>query len=291
MKVVTEDHVCYSMSPKNKPAMTIPQGEVFRLDAKDCYSNRLKSEKDFFTAKMWDTVNPATGPVFIEGAHKGDILEIEIVDIKIRDYAVMSLEHGSGALGKFIEGQETTILPVREGKLVISENLSIRVNPMIGVIGTATEEDTLNGTPGEHGSNMDCKIITAGSTVYLPVNVEGALLAAGDIHALMGDGESCICGAEVSGSITMRAAVASRKIPTPCVETDRFFYFIGSAKSLDECEKIVLGKAHVFLTNSMMMKANEAARIMSLAGDLQVCQIVDPLKTMRFSIPKDILPG
>lgn len=75
------------------------------------------------------------------------------------------------------------------------------------------------------------------------------------------------------------------------METDGAFYFIGSAKSLDECEKIVLGKAHVFLTSSMMMKANEAARIMSLAGDLQVCQIVDPLKTMRFSIPKGVLPG
>jgi amidase len=291
IKVVTENNACYSMSAKNKPVLNVNQGEIFRLETKDCYSNKLKTEKDFFTREMWDTVNPATGPVFINGTKKGDILKIEILEIKIRDFAIMSLEHGSGALGEFIEGQETSVLPVKDGKLVINEKLSLPVNPMIGVIGTATEENTLNGTPGEHGSNMDCKIITAGSTVYLPVNVEGALLAAGDIHALMGDGEACICGAEVSGSITMRATVASRKIPTPCVETDAAFYFIGSAKSLDECEKIVLGKAHKFLKDVIMMKANEAARIMSLVGDLQVCQVVDPLKTMRFAIPKHVLPN
>jgi amidase len=105
----------------------------------------------------------------------------------------------------------------------------------------------------------------------------------------MGDGEACICGAEVSGSITMRASTVPWRIPTPCVETDGAFYFIGSAKTLDECEKIVLRKAHNFLENVFMMKANEAARLMSLVGDLQVCQVVDPLKTMRFAIPKHVL--
>lgn len=289
MKTVTEDLACYSMSVKNKPALTVNQSEVFKLETKDCYSNNLKSEKDFFTMKMWDTVNPATGPVFIKGVKKGDILKVEIIDIAIRDYAIMSLEHGSGSLGEFIEGRETTVLAVKDGRLIISESLSIQVNPMIGVIGTATEDGIPTGTPGEHGGNMDCKIITAGTAIYLPVNVEGALLAAGDIHALMGDGESCICGAEVSGSITLKATVASLKIPTPCVETEEAFYFIGSAKTLDECEGIVLRKAHSFLKNTVKMKANEAARIMSLACDLQVCQIVDPLKTMRFAVPKRVL--
>lgn len=289
MKTVTADHACYSMSPKNKPALTVKQGEVFRLETKDCYSNNLKSEKDFFTMAMWDTVNPATGPVFIEGAKKGDILKVEILDMAIRDYAVMSVEHGSGALGEFIEGRETTLLPIKDGKLLINESLSIPVNPMIGVIGTAPEDDVPTGTPGEHGGNMDCKIITEGCTVYLPVNTEGALLAAGDIHALMGDGESCICGAEVSGSITMKATISARRIPTPCIETSEAFHFIGSAKTLDECEGIVLRKAHSFLRDFAMLKANEAARLMSLACDLQVCQIVDPLKTMRFAIPKRVI--
>ena len=115
MKIVSEEHACYSMSAKNKPVLTVNQGEIFRLETKDCYSNNLKTEEDFFTREMWNTVNPATGPVFINGTKKSDILKIEILEIKIRDFAIMSLEHGSGALGEFIEGQETTVCVETDG--------------------------------------------------------------------------------------------------------------------------------------------------------------------------------
>ena len=161
---------------------------------------------------------------------------------------------------------------------------------MIGVIGTApTGESILNGTPGEHGGNMDCREITEGASVYLPANVDGALLSAGDLHALMGDGEVCICGAEVSGEIILRAEIVRAFLPTPCVETQSHVHFIGSAEGLDECEELVLRKSHAYLTHRLGLGANEAARIMSLIGDLHVCQVVDPLKTMRFSLPKCLL--
>jgi len=136
---------------------------------------------------------------------------------------------------------------------------------------------------------MDCKIITEGTSVYLPVNVKGALLSAGDLHAVMGDGEVCICGAEVSGRITLKASIAGSFIPTPCVETKSHIYFIGSAKKLDEAEQIVLAKAFTFLNRCLRLSANDSARIMSLTGDLQVCQVVDPLKTMRFSLPRSFI--
>jgi amidase len=158
---------------------------------------------------------------------------------------------------------------------------------MIGVIGTAPAgAPVLNGTPGEHGGNMDCKLIAAGAIVYLPVNAPGALLCLGDLHALMGDGEVCICGAEVSGEVTLRARAGQSALPTPCVETDKHYHFIGSALTLDACEALVLAKAHRFLAGAGGLGANGAARAMSLLGDLAVCQVVDPLKTMRFSIPK-----
>ncbi len=290
MKTVKDSEVCYSMSPDNTPVLSVDSGEVFRLETKDCYSNNLKTAKDVFTMEMWDTVNPATGPVFVNGAKPGMKIKVDILEIETRDYAVMCVEHGGGALGDFTEGVETKLYPVSGGRIVINEKLSLPVNPMIGVIGTAPEKGgVLNGTPGEHGANMDCKIITAGSSVYLPVNTEGALLAAGDIHAIMGDGEVCICGAEVSGKITMKVFLYDGNLPTPCVETDDAVCILASAKTLDECEKAVLGKTHKYLTDAFQLSANEAARIMSLIGDLQVCQVVDPLKTMRFSLSKKVL--
>ncbi len=287
---ITRDKVCFSMSSENKPIVEVAQDKVFRLETEDCYSGNLKSPQDKFTKDMWDTVNPATGPVYITGLEPGSILRVEIVEINIRDYAVMCVEHGAGALGKFIEGVETTILPIKNNFLILNETLSIPIQPMIGVIGTAPAgEPVLNGTPGEHGGNMDCKVITAGSIVYLPVNTKGGLLSLGDLHAVMGDGEVCICGAEVSGEVTLKASLESSRIPTPCVETESHFHFIGSALSLDECEGIVLRKAHTFLTEVVKMSANDAVRTMSLVGDLCVCQVVDPLKTMRFSVPKMLL--
>lgn len=289
---ITKDKVCFSMSSTNKPVVDVDQDKLFCVETEDCYSGNLKSPQDKFTKDMWNTVNPATGPVYITGLEPGSILRVEIAEINTRDYAVMCVEHGSGALGEFIEGVETSVLPIRNNCLILSETLSIPIQPMIGVIGTApAEEPVLNGTPGEHGGNMDCKLITAGSVVYLPVNTRGALLSLGDLHAVMGDGEVCICGAEVSGEVILEVREESSYIPTPCVETESHFHFIGSAFTLDECEQIVLKKAHTFFTKVAKMSANDAARAMSLLCDLRVCQVVDPLKTMRFSIPKILLPN
>jgi len=291
MKTLSRDSVCYKMSAANEPAMHVAAGEVFRLETQDCYSGNLRSPQDKFTKQMWATVNPATGPVYIDGATQGDILRVEIRRIELADQAVMNLAEGMGALADRIECNETVILPIRDGKVIVNESLQLDVRPMIGVIGVAPAgaAEILNGTPGEHGGNMDCKQIAAGASVYLPVNADGALLAAGDMHAVMGDGEVCICGAEVSGTITLSASIAGKALPTPAVEDAEWLMFIGSAESLDDCERIVLDKAHSFLTDCVGLGANDAARLMSLAGELRVCQVVDPLKTMKFMLPKNVL--
>ena len=292
MKRLTKDHVCYRMSRDNAPAITVALGEPISIEAEDCYSGNLRTEDDVFTKDMWDTVNPATGPVYVEGAEPGGVLRVEIERIDTRDYAVMCVERGAGALADFIEGVETRILPIAGGRLRVSDRLSLPVRPMIGVIGVAPEGDPiLNGAPGEHGGNMDCARITAGVSLYLPIYTEGALLSLGDIHAVMGDGEVCICGAEVSGDVTLRAFPISSDIPTPCVETPDDLLFIASALTLDACEKLVLAKAHRYLTGPRGLSPNDAARLMSLAGDLGVCQVVDPLKTMKFTFPREILEG
>jgi amidase len=111
----------------------------------------------------------------------------------------------------------------------------------------------------------------------------------GDIHALMGDGEVVICGAETSGEILLRAQPLRRMLPTPCVVTGEDIMFLASAKKLDQCEPMVLDKAHRFLTGVMKLKPNEAGRLMSLVGQLRVSQVVDPLKTMKFMLPLKVL--
>ncbi len=284
---IGKDKICYTMSASHPPVAEVDLGELFLVETEDCYSGRLRTPDDHFTSDLWDTVNPATGPIAIRGVRPGSVLRVEVVEIRTRDFAVMCLEHGAGALGRQVEGLETSILPIRDGRLWLNEALGIPLRPMIGVIGTAPAgEPVLNGTPGEHGGNMDCKEISAGSCLYLPIAVPGALLSVGDLHAVMGDGEVGICGAEVSGEVLLRASQINWALPTPCIETSTHLSFIASAKTLDACEGLVLEKAHRFLVDIEGLAANEAVRWMSLLGDLQVCQVVDPLKTMRFSLPK-----
>lgn len=290
MKRVPRTSAVYRMSKSNPVAMMVKPGETFTVEAQDCYSGNLKGPGDRFTKEMWPTVNPATGPIYVNGAMPGDILRVEIQKITTADHAVMCVERGAGALADRIEGIETTILPIRDGKLFVRENLALPMRPMIGVIGVAPDDGAIpTGTPGEHGGNMDCKEVVQGSAVHLPVYVEGALLALGDIHALMGDGEVCICGAETSGEVVLRCTLLKSRLPTPCIETIDQILFVASSLKLDECEKLVVDKAHRYLTSNLRLKANEAARIMSLVGELRVCQVVDPLKTMKFLLPKAVL--
>lgn len=291
LKQLPKNKFCCSMSGQNAPNLHVSVGETFALETEDCFSGTIQTPQDASSREMRPPGNPATGPVFIEGTAPGDILCVEIEKIETADQAIMLVEKNLGALGELVDGLEIKFLPIRDGRLVICETLSVPVRPMIGVLGVAPPgEPVPTITPGSHGGNMDCKEITAGSSVYLPVAVEGALLAGGDLHAVMGDGEVCICGAEVSGRIVLRTRVLpSPLLPTPCVETREHLLLLASAETLDECERKVLQKAHRFLVDLIGLSPNESARIMSLLGELGVCQVVDPLKTMKFMFPKEAL--
>ncbi len=290
MQRLTREHVCYAMSRENAPAMRVAAGETFRVETEDCYGGCLRSAEDRIPPERGSFGNPATGPIYVEGAEPGDLLKVSVLGIETRDWAVMRVAPGKGAVPDGIESDEVMILPIHDGEVTFHSKLHIPVEPMIGVIGLAPAGDPVPTiTPGEHGGNLDCREIGVDAAVYLPVSVEGGLLALGDLHAVMGDGEVCICGAEVSGEVTLKADVVQAGLPTPCVETAEWAAFLGSAETLDECEEMVITAAHRFLTDCVGLEANEAARLMSLAGELRVCQVVDPLKTMKFMLPRFVL--
>ena len=102
----------------------------------------------------------------------------QVLKIELASQGAMSLAPGRGALKDFVEEERTKIIKIEDGYAVFNDTLKFPINPMIGVIGTAPKEGAiLNGTPGEHGSNMDCNKIQEGTSLFLPVNVAGALLA------------------------------------------------------------------------------------------------------------------
>lgn len=187
--------------------------------------------------------------------------------------------------------KKTKIIRVEDGQAIFSDKLEIPIEPMIGVIGTApADEEVPTGTPKDHGGNMDCKRIKKGSTLYLPVNVEGGLLAMGDLHAVMGDGEVVICGVEIPGEVTVKVTVLKgQDYPLPFLEDDERVMAIASSETLDDAAKQATKNMHTFMVEQLGMDVNEAAMYLSVGADLKICQIVDPLMTARMELPKSVL--
>ncbi|MGB4370260.1 MAG: acetamidase/formamidase family protein [Dethiobacteria bacterium] len=288
---VSRDNLFFKFTPTMQPVVRVEQGVEVLLETHDCFKGQLKSEKELIDKLNWDYVNPATGPVFIEGVNPGDVLQIDLVKVDVGPQSTMITVPGEGALGNKIKEMETVILPLDGDALVYKNKVRIPKKPMIGVIGVAPAEGEIsNGTPGTHGGNMDCLIIAEGTKLYLTANVEGALFGCGDLHTAMGDGEIVVCGAETPGTVLFKAQVVDlEKLPTPFVETDELVAAICSAPTIDEAASGAIHNMADFLVDFVKIPINDAGMLMSLAGQLKCCQVVNPEKTVRFEFPKYIL--
>lgn len=288
---IPKEQVVLQMSPHNEPVARIHSGNRVVFETCDCFSNTIQREDQLFSSVGWDLINPATGPLYVEDAEPGDILRVEIVDIQIADQGVMTVAPNLGVLGEFFTEEKTKVIPIRDGKAQFNEKLQIDVKPMIGVIGTAPATEAIStGTPGDHGGNMDCKRIVKGAVLYLPVNVPGALLSMGDLHAVMADGEIVICGLEIPGEVTVELAVIKgTSLPLPMISEGEHVMTIASAPTLDEAAKMATIHMHRFLVEKVGLPNEEAGMLLSLVGDLRICQVVDPLMTARMELPKWVL--
>jgi amidase len=288
---VTRDKLFFAFEPELDPALRARQGDEILLETHDCFEGQIQRPQDLVDKLDWNHVNPATGPIYIEGAMPGDILRVDLLEVKVGEQASMVTIPGEGALGDMITQMETAILKVNDKEIIFKDKLRIPKKPMIGVIGVAPAEGSVpNGTPGPHGGNLDCTLMCEGNSAYFTVGVEGALFGAGDFHAAMGDGEIVVCGAEVSGELRFQARVVDLKgLPTPFVQTPEVLATIYSAATIDEAANGAIHRMAQFLTDFAKIPLNDAGMLMSLVGQLKFCQVVDPLKTVRFEFPKWVL--
>jgi amidase len=291
--VLRKDRRVFAFGGDADPALSVRAGTGMRLETADCFDDQVQAQGDVLDAIDWDRVNPATGPVYVDGAHPGDVLSVLIESIDIGHQGVMAVAPGFGVLGDEFPQQVHRIVPIEDGKARIAEGVAVPLRPMIGVIGVAPAGAPVStASPGAHGGNMDTRLIGAGTVVYLPVAHEGALFAAGDLHAAMGDGEICGTGVEVSGSIALRLDVRrDLRIEEPVLETPDLVVTIASAATLDAAAAAATRHMAALLTGRLGMSLEVATMLMSAGGDLQVSQVVDPLRTARFALPKATIAG
>jgi amidase len=290
MKVVSRSKVVYCFDAAAEPAAHVEPGELVLLKTEDAFGGQVKSEKDSVDMLDWSRVDGATGPICIETAEPGDTLVTEILDISVERKGVIVTIPKSGILADKRFKPSTRVVELKDGLLSFESDVRIRANPMIGTIGVTPKRRVPTGSLGRHGGNMDVKELTAGTRLYLPVLVGGALFAAGDLHAVQADGELCVSAVEVVGEILLRFGVIKGKKPEwPILETKDSFALLACGDSLDEAARLATEAAVKAFMQEYGWPFERAYMFGSLAINLEINQVVDPKKGVRAVVSKDFI--
>lgn len=245
-----------------------------------------------------------TGPIYVEGAEPGDVLEIKTVSIDYRvPYGVISNRHGKGSLpNEYPENGApiyTKVIPIdRDNNIGIFRpsngmaDLQIPLKPFMGLMGVvpADPEDAVNSVPpGVYGGNVDIKHLGIGSSLYLPVQVPGALFYSGDPHCAQGNGEVALTAIECSLTPTFELIVhKDMALDTPMGETDDAWYAIGLDEDLDEAMKKSVREYLRIANEEYGLTKPDALLFGSAAIDFEVSQVVDIVKGIHGVIPKQM---
>lgn len=289
--IIDGEKVIFSFNAAMEAAYVAEAGSALTVKTHDCFYQHMLEEGSCISTFEMDSANPATGPIYVEGAEVGDILKVSIEDIEVADRGVAMVIPGAGFLADQNVEETKLIIPIEDGKAHLL-GLELPIRPMIGVIGVAPEEGDSypTNTPWNHGGNMDTKDITAGTTLYFPVRQDGALLALGDAHALMGDGEVGVTGLEIQATVKLKLDVIKDKnLAWPMLETEEATMLLVSGDDVEDALRKGLEHTLPLLQKGLDLSWNKATILASLALDAKISQLVDPKITVRYPIPKSIL--
>jgi len=291
MKVVTRDKVVYSFSSQHKPAEHVAPREKILLEMADAFGGQIRDEKTSIDRLDWSKVNGATGPIFVDGALPGDTLTVHIEQIRVPERGLIAVIPKQGVLKDRTFKSAIKAVSIHGEYVHFEGGVKLKTKPMIGTIGVAPPKGKVpTGTLGRHGGNMDVKEMGAGATLYLPVFVEGALFAAGDLHAVQADGEVCVSAAEVLGEVLLSFEVVKGKSTSwPVLETCDSLSFLTCADSLNEASALAVEAAVEGLMRQHSWSFEKAYMFASLAVDVRINQVVDPKKGVRAVVPREFL--
>lgn len=238
-----------------------------------------------------------TGPMHVEGAQPGDMLEVRVLDVEIRvPYGVNSTGPGSGAVPDLLTQPEQKVikLDLQRRIALFSAEVEVPLAPFMGIVAVAPPPELVRvGTkpPGAFGGNIDFKHLIAGSTLYLPVFNEGALFYTGDGHACQGDGEVDGTAIEISLTPTMQMIVhkgLGKAMKWPRAEDAACYYAMGMDTDLGVALKNAIRETVDFLQARAALSATEAYALCSLAVDFRIGEAVNNVLMVYGAIPKRV---
>jgi acetamidase/formamidase len=236
-----------------------------------------------------------TGPIYIEDAQPGDVLEVRIVSVRLAiPYAYNGFGPGRGFLPEDYPYPKMKIIPL-DGKHMVARfapGIEIPLHPFFGSMGVAPPESSgklSSNPPWIHAGNLDNKDLVAGTTLYIPVHAAGALFEVGDGHAGQGNGEVDITAMETSLVGTFQFVVRKdMHLRWPRAETPTSFITMGLHEDLNEATKLAVREMIDFLMTEKHLSRDDAYMLASVAADLSITELVDGNKGVHMAIPKAI---
>lgn len=292
----------YTLSQFHEPVARIRPGEIVEVETElNIGGHNIQSLDDKVTESSFvlPLVNPATGPIYVEGAKPGDVLRINIHQVGVVGHGYTALWPGIGIFpdwGRQKEfGIQSHIVRVEQGIVHWSDAIKIPAAPMVGVMGTAPWVESVGTVDnGPHGGNIDVQEVTAGNTLVLPVYHEGALLHMGDVHAVQGDAECNGIGAiEIRGRVTLSVELARKpsSMTWPRLETRDHICTIGCARPLDDALRIAFQEMVLWLEEDYGFDRAQAYMLLGSVAEARCTQMVNPKFTYICKVRKDLLTG
>lgn len=302
-----------NFDPEADPVATVTPGDDVTIETVSPYSVDLLTDAGVSRDEILDDEIEAlrhgaregpgphvvTGPVTVEGAEPGDVLEVQVRDVELRtSYGVNSFGPGIGVLPDAFE--ETNVRVIRlereRGTARLAEGVTVPLDPFFGIVAVAppVEQGRVSTTPPSFfGGNLDVGALGPGSTIYFPIHVEGARFFVGDGHAAQGDGEvdSTAIETSLTGEFGIRLHRGELDLDYPVAETDEHYVVLGIDETLDGALEHAVREAVTMLVRQEELSTEDAYRTCSTAVDFAVSQAVNGNEGVHGLLPKSIFGG
>jgi acetamidase/formamidase len=298
----------YAWDNSIEPALEVEPGETVLLHVRDASDEQISagSAADDVLKLDFAHVNPVSGPIFVKGARPGDTLAVELLEFRPQGWGWTAIIPGFGLLQDEYPEPWLRISEVdaSAGRVRFSERISLPFRPFPGTLGVAPAEPGPHSIlpPSRFGGNLDTKHLTPGTTLYLPVGVDGALFSLGDTHAAQGDGEVCGTAIETAMEVVLRLSVKrdlrvdapQLDIPAAAFAQEQTNYHVctGVAPDLMEATRDAVHATITWLGETHGLDREEAYAVTSVACDLRIHEVVDaPNWVVGCFVPESIFEG
>jgi amidase len=294
----------YVYGPYAEPVLRVDPGAVVSAETHDAFEGKIKHETDKPSEILnFPFLNPQNGPIYVEGAEKGDTLAVYIKSIVPRGPQPVGTTCLITEFGGLVATGDTALLnpplPERvkkvevtlEGGIKWSDKLTLPYRPFIGTIGTSPEIEAITSLqPDYYGGNMDLPDVGVDAVIYLPVNAPGALLYLGDCHATQGDGELCGVALEHPTVTTLQIDLIKKwTFKWPRLENENFFMTIGSGRPMEDAARIAYRELVRWMAADFGYEELDAYMLLTQCGRVRLGNMVDPKYTLGASILKSYL--